>query len=138
MVVVVVVVGWGGAGAGAGQPWPFRSPRQGTARRRAHEANVAAGAGAGQPRLASAATTFRAFAVGPTTIALRLSMTLKCTGMGSMEPGDAWLFKIHSSVRPGGTVCSHAHVRPPYSYITMKSAHPAASGIIQESACERQ
>jgi hypothetical protein len=32
---------------------------------RAHEATVAAGAVAGQPRLASAATAFRTFAVGP-------------------------------------------------------------------------
>ena len=74
---------------GAGQPRPFRSPRQGAARRRAQKATVAAGAGAGQPRSASAATTFRTFAVGPTTIALRLLKTLKYTGMDSMEPWDA-------------------------------------------------
>ena len=54
---------------GAGQPRPFIPPRQGAANRRAHEATVAAGAGAGQPRSASAATTFRTFAVGQTTIA---------------------------------------------------------------------
>jgi hypothetical protein len=71
---------------GAGQPCPFRSLRQGAAPRRAHERTIAAGAGAGQPRLASAATTIRTFAVGPTTIALRLPRTLKYTGMGSMEP----------------------------------------------------
>ncbi len=87
--------------------------RGGAARWRAHEAAVAAGAGrgnlgrldlrgkaqpigvhtkqlsrqgwgAGHPPSASAASTFRTFAAGPTAIALRLSSTLKYTGMGSM------------------------------------------------------
>jgi hypothetical protein len=76
------------AGAGAGQPRPFSPPRQGAARRPAHEATVAAGAGAGQPWSASAATTIRTFAVGPTTIALRLSRALKYTDMGSTQVWD--------------------------------------------------
>ena len=63
VVVVVVVCVWGGVrrspsacsrdscrGAEAGKPRPFRPPGQGAARRLAHEAPVAAGAGAGQPR----------------------------------------------------------------------------------------
>ncbi len=52
------------AAAGAGHSRPFSPPRQNTSRRRAHEATVAAGAGAGQLRSVSAAATFRTFAIG--------------------------------------------------------------------------
>ncbi len=53
-------------------------------------------AGAGKPRSASAVTTFRAFAVGPTTIALRLSRASKYTGMDSMEPWNARRLTRHA------------------------------------------
>ncbi len=89
MVAMVVCV-WGGMaqpvgvlarelssrrGAEAGKSRPFRPPGkgQGAACRLAHEGTVAAGAGAGQLPSASAATTFRTFAFGPTAIAPRLS-----------------------------------------------------------------
>ncbi len=74
--------------------------------------------GGGTTWSASAAATFRTFAVGRTTIALRLSRASKYTGIDSMEPWDArrrrrlegWAFNHMLSHHQTPLTHTHSHL----------------------------